>query len=77
MLAALLVAAVVAWSRVYLGLHFPSDIVAAAMLGAVVSIVVERGVSRPLSLAASGAYVARRRSKMRMLRMRRASLNTD
>jgi undecaprenyl-diphosphatase len=74
MLAALLVAAVVAWSRVFLGLHFPSDIVAAAMLGAVVSIAVERGVSRPLSLLASGAYVARRRSRTRM---RRASLNTD
>ncbi|WP_440531865.1 phosphatase PAP2 family protein [Variovorax sp. YR566] len=78
MLAALLVAAVVAWSRVYLGLHFPSDIVAAAMLGALVSIVVERGVSRPLSLAvSSGAFVTRQRARMRMLRMRRASLNTD
>jgi undecaprenyl-diphosphatase len=62
----------------YLGLHFPSDIVAAAMLGAVVSIVVERGISRPLSLAVSGgAFVTRRRARMRMLRMRRASLNID
>ncbi|KQW54057.1 phosphatase PAP2 family protein [Variovorax sp. Root411] len=74
MLAALLVAIAVAWSRVFLGLHFPSDIVAAAMLGAVVSIIVERGVSRPLSLAAGGALAARRRAKMRL---RRASLNTD
>jgi len=76
MLAALVVAALVAWSRVYLGLHFPSDIVAATMLGALVAIVVERGVSRPLGQAASGALVARRRSAR--LRLRRAtSLNTD
>ena len=74
MLAALVVAALVAWSRVYLGLHFPSDIVAATMLGALVAIVVERGVSRPLGLAASGVLMARRRAKMRL---RRASLNTD
>jgi|UniRef100_UPI000D3D8B45 undecaprenyl-diphosphatase len=67
MLAALLVAAVVAWSRVFLGLHFPSDILAALMLGALVSIVVERGVSRPLALAASGVRrdTARRRARMR------------
>ena len=74
MLAALLVAVVVAWSRVFLGLHFPSDVVVAAVLGGVVSIIVERGVSRPLGLAASGALIARRRSRMRL---RRASLNTD
>ena len=49
MAAALALAAVVAWSRVYLGLHFPSDVIAAAMLGALVSIVVERGISRPVS----------------------------
>lgn len=76
MLAALVVAALVAWSRVYLGLHFPSDIVAATMLGALVAIVVERGISRPLSQAASGALVARRRSARSRLR-RTASLNTD
>lgn len=76
MLAALVVAALVAWSRVYLGLHFPSDIVAATMLGALVAIVVERGISRPLSQAASGALVARRRSARSRLR-RAASLNTD
>jgi len=46
----------------------------AAVLGAMVSVIVERGVSRPLGLAASGALVARRRAKMRL---RRASLNTD
>jgi len=76
MLAALVVATLVAWSRVYLGLHFPSDIVAATMLGALVAIVVERSVSRPLSQAASGALVARRRSARLRLR-RAASLNTD
>ncbi|WP_295987166.1 phosphatase PAP2 family protein [uncultured Variovorax sp.] len=71
MLAALGVAVLVAWSRVYLGLHFPSDIVAATMLGALVAIVVERGISRPLGQAASGALVARRRSAR--LRLRRAA----
>lgn len=75
MLAALVIATLVAWSRLYLGLHFPSDIVVAAMLGGLVAIVVERGVSRPLSQAASGALVARRRSTR--LRLRRASMNTD
>jgi undecaprenyl-diphosphatase len=67
MIAALLVAAVVAWSRVYLGLHFPSDILAAVMLGALVSIMVERAISRPLALVASGAArsTARRRARMR------------
>lgn len=69
MYAALLVAAVVAWSRMYLGLHFPSDILAAVMLGALVSILVERGVSRPLSLLASGARItARRRQRLRRAR---------
>jgi undecaprenyl-diphosphatase len=67
MIAALLVAAMVAWSRVYLGLHFPSDILAAVMLGALVSIMVERAISRPLALVASGAArsTARRRARMR------------
>lgn len=62
---ALLVAAVVGWSRVFLGLHFPSDIVAAMMLGALVSILVERGVSRPLGQVASSVFLARRRARMR------------
>ncbi|MFM9925041.1 phosphatase PAP2 family protein [Variovorax sp. H27-G14] len=61
--AALLVAALVAWSRVFLGLHFPSDILGAVMLGALVSILVERGVSRPLSLLVRGAFVGRRRAR--------------
>ncbi len=34
-LSALTVAALVSWSRVYLGLHFPSDVLAGALLGAV------------------------------------------
>jgi undecaprenyl-diphosphatase len=51
MLAALAVAAVVGWSRVFLGLHFPLDVVVGAMLAALMSIVVERGLSRPLNLA--------------------------
>jgi undecaprenyl-diphosphatase len=49
--AALVLAAVVGWSRVFLGLHFPFDVAVGAMLGALVSIVVERRVSRPLNLA--------------------------
>lgn len=66
MYAALLVAAIVGWSRVYLGLHFPSDVAAAVMLGALVSIMVERGLSRPLGRAATGAsVVARRRARLR------------
>ena len=32
-LAAMAVAVLVSWSRVYLGLHFPSDIVAGALVG--------------------------------------------
>jgi len=50
MLAAVAVAAVVGWSRVFLGLHFPLDVVVGVMLAALVSIVVERGISRPLNL---------------------------
>lgn len=66
MRAALLVAAVIAWSRVFLGLHFPSDILAAVMLGALVSIVVERCVSRPLGrLMAPRVRLARWRSRVR------------
>lgn len=34
-LAALAVAALISWSRIYLGLHFPSDILAGALVGAV------------------------------------------
>lgn len=49
--AALAVAALVGWSRVFLGLHFPLDVIVGAMLAAVVAIAVERNVSRPLNLA--------------------------
>lgn len=65
MLAALAVAAVVAWSRLYLGLHFPSDVAAAAMLAAAVSIMVERGLSRPLGLAMAKAVLNQRRARAR------------
>ncbi|MDM0038959.1 phosphatase PAP2 family protein [Variovorax sp. J22G21] len=65
MLAALGLAAVVGWSRLYLGLHFPSDVAGAVLLGALVSIMVERGVSRPLSLALARMPARRRRSRAR------------
>lgn len=51
MLAALALAALVGWSRLYLGLHFPLDVVVGVLLAALVAIVVERRVSRPLNLA--------------------------
>jgi len=63
MLIALAVAAVVGWSRLFLGLHFPSDVAAAVILGMLVSIMVERCVSRPLSLVASKAVPRRQRSR--------------
>ena len=65
MLAALAVAAVVGWSRLCLGLHFPSDVAAAVLLGALVSIMVERGVSRPLHLALARMPARRRRARAR------------
>ena len=39
-LALVLVALLVAWSRVFLGLHFPSDVFAGAVLGAAVALIV-------------------------------------
>lgn len=63
--AALAVAAVVAWSRLYLGLHFPSDVFAAMMLGALVSFMVERCISRPLAFSISRSPLVRRRSKVK------------
>lgn len=67
MLAALMLAAVVGWSRLYLGLHFPSDVAAGVLLAALVSIMVERGVSRPL-----GQVLARMPARRRRARARRA-----
>ncbi|MGJ7525099.1 phosphatase PAP2 family protein [Variovorax sp. GB1P17] len=65
MLAALALAAVVAWSRLYLGLHFPSDVLAAMMLGALVSLLVERYISRPLAFSVSRSPLVRRRSRVK------------
>ncbi|WP_454909002.1 phosphatase PAP2 family protein [Variovorax gossypii] len=71
MLAALAVAATVAWSRLYLGLHFPSDVVAAAMLGALVSILVERGIRLIPRVRTSPAPARAPRARLRS-RIRRA-----
>lgn len=62
---ALVAAVVVAWSRLYLGLHFPTDVTAAAILAALVSIVVERGISRP------AGRVVSRSPRLRLLRRAR------
>lgn len=64
---ALAVAATVGWSRLYLGVHFPSDVAGAVLLGAVVAVAVDRGIGRPLSLAALRARARwdnRRRARM-------------
>lgn len=42
----LLFALLVAWSRVFLGLHFPSDVLAGAVLGTLAALAVERSVRR-------------------------------
>jgi undecaprenyl-diphosphatase len=59
---ALGLALVVGWSRVYLGLHFPLDVIAAIALGALVSMVVERHVVWPLR---RGARVRRMAARMK------------
>jgi undecaprenyl-diphosphatase len=41
-----LVALLVAWSRVFLGLHFPSDVLAGALLGSLLAWAVERAARR-------------------------------
>ncbi len=41
-----LVALLVIWSRVFLGLHFPSDVLAGAALGTVVALAVSLGMAR-------------------------------
>jgi membrane-associated phospholipid phosphatase len=54
---ALLVAGVVGWSRLYLGVHFPSDVVTGALLGsgfAVAVVVATRRMRRPQPAAPSG-----------------------
>jgi len=60
---ALALAALVAWSRLYLGLHFPSDVMAAAVLGALVSIVVERVLSGQMGLTFKPTPLSRWRSR--------------
>jgi undecaprenyl-diphosphatase len=49
-----LLASAIAWSRVYLGVHFPGDVVAGALLGAMVGGVAALRMSR-LSIPSSGA----------------------
>lgn len=62
---ALLLAAVVAWSRVYLGLHFPSDVLCGAMLAMVVSVLVERRFTRPVNRMIEARLRKRLRARMR------------
>jgi undecaprenyl-diphosphatase len=59
-LVALVLAAVVGWSRMYLGLHFPFDVVAAMVLAALVAVLVEHRLSRPLHAIVDKALLARR-----------------
>ncbi len=68
MFAALAIAALVGWSRVFLGLHFPTDVVVGAMLAALVSAGAQRCVSRPLNFALR----ARMRPRLRARRTRPA-----
>ena len=72
-LPALAVAALISWSRVYLGLHFPSDILAGAVLGAVCGWLAWRmapRVSPSLPASPGGAREPFRRGPERILNSR-------
>jgi undecaprenyl-diphosphatase len=56
-LVAAIYAAIVAWSRCALGVHYPSDVLAGAVLGTMIGVVVGR-VSRPPSEVAPGITLA-------------------
>lgn len=45
-LPALVLAAAIAWSRVYVGVHYPLDVAAGAVLGALLGLAVLRGLRR-------------------------------
>jgi undecaprenyl-diphosphatase len=62
MRAALAMACTVAWSRVYLGLHFPVDVIAAFMLGLLVSVVVEWLLGRRMSVGFERGVLPRLRA---------------
>lgn len=57
---ALVVAALISWSRIYLGLHFPSDILAGALVGAASGWLACRFPIRVLSPLAPAAAAAHR-----------------
>lgn len=64
--AALAVAALVGWSRLYLGLHFPSDIAGAAILGALASMAVAHvAATRPFVRSSRRVRQARWRARAR------------
>lgn len=48
-------AALVAWSRIALGVHFPSDVMAAVLLGSLCALIVQAAVERVAALAARAA----------------------
>ena len=55
-----LLAAGVAWSRVYVGVHYPLDILAGALLGAAVALAADRLARGPLRAPRSPAAAPRR-----------------
>ncbi|WP_344095013.1 phosphatase PAP2 family protein [Microbacterium deminutum] len=58
--AAVLIVVVTGWSRVYLGVHYPTDVLASMVVVAVVAVAVDRTLSRPQILRASPDVVAAR-----------------